>query len=48
MQHLSDTMQDGIERCLDCHAVCLREAMNHCLEAGGQHVEPKHFRLMLK
>jgi len=22
-------------------------AANHCLEAGGEHVEPKHFRLML-
>ena len=47
MQHLSDTMQDCIEKCLDCHAVCLREAMNHCLEAGGKHVEPRHFRLMI-
>jgi hypothetical protein len=22
-------------------------ASNHCLEAGGKHVEPQHFRLML-
>lgn len=22
-------------------------AMNHCLESGGKHVEPKHFRLMM-
>jgi hypothetical protein len=21
--------------------------MNHCLEAGGEHVEPDHFRLMI-
>jgi hypothetical protein len=21
--------------------------MNHCLEAGGKHVEPAHFRLMM-
>jgi hypothetical protein len=21
--------------------------MNHCLEAGGKHVEPPHFRLMM-
>jgi hypothetical protein len=47
MQHLSDTMQECIDTCLDCHAVCLREAMNHCLEAGGKHLEPRHFRLMI-
>jgi len=22
-------------------------AMNHCLEAGGKHVEPGHFKLMM-
>jgi hypothetical protein len=22
-------------------------AMNHCLEAGGRHVEPAHFRIMM-
>lgn len=36
-----------IELCLTCHRVCLQTAMSHCLEAGGEHVAPKHFRLML-
>lgn len=36
-----------IEACRTCHEVCLRTALDHCLELGGEHVEPKHFRLML-
>jgi hypothetical protein len=40
-------MQQCIEECLNCHRVCLSEAMNHCLQAGGQHNEPTHFRLMM-
>ena len=40
-------IQQCIEECLNCHRVCLQEAMNHCLEAGGQHTEPTHFRLMI-
>lgn len=47
MQHLSPAMQNCINECLSCHQMCLSEAMNHCLEAGGSHVEPEHFRLML-
>lgn len=48
MHHqLSDPMQKCIDECLHCHAVCLREALNHCLEAGGLHTEPTHFRLMI-
>jgi hypothetical protein len=43
----SESMQRCIDECLRCHSVCLREAMNHCLEAGGKHVEPNHFRLMI-
>lgn len=41
------SMQDCIEACSQCHQVCLQTAMNHCLEAGGKHVEAEHFRLML-
>ncbi|WYX26189.1 four-helix bundle copper-binding protein [Achromobacter xylosoxidans] len=33
--------------CLDCYRTCLQTASQHCLEAGGEHVEPGHFRLML-
>ena len=39
-------MQECIDNCLQCHRICLDMAMNHCLEAGGRHVAPEHFRLM--
>lgn len=47
MHQLSQDMQDCIRECLNCYEVCKREAMNHCLETGGEHVEPQHFRLMI-
>ncbi len=47
MHHQSPKMEACIAACLKCYAVCLATAMNHCLEAGGKHVEPKHFRLMM-
>ncbi len=47
MNHLSAEMQACIEECLKCHSTCLGEAMNHCLEAGGKHVAPDHFKLMM-
>lgn len=47
MHHLSPGMQRCIEECLRCHSMCLGMAMNHCLEQGGRHVEPQHFRLMI-
>src|SRR3954462_6645680 len=40
-------MEKCIENCLRCHHVCLEMAMNHCLETGGKHTEPQHFRLMI-
>lgn len=46
-----DPMHEEIRACIDdcehCHRVCLHMAMTHCLEQGGKHVEPTHFRLML-
>lgn len=36
-----------IAACLDCYRTCTQMASNHCLERGGAHVEPKHFRTML-
>ena len=42
----SQPFQQCIDDCLDCHRTCLQEAMNHCLQAGGEHVAPAHFRLM--
>ncbi|MCE7914192.1 MAG: four-helix bundle copper-binding protein [Nitrosomonas sp. PRO4] len=45
--YANDTMQACIAACSNCHQVCLQMAMNHCLETGGKHVEPSHFRLMM-
>lgn len=36
-----------IDRCSTCSEVCFRTAMNHCLQMGGEYVEPEHFSLML-
>ncbi len=36
-----------IEDCESCHRICLHEAMNHCLETGGEHVEAGHFRTVM-
>lgn len=43
----SHDVQGCIETCLACHRTCLGMASHHCLETGGRHVEPEHFRLML-
>ena len=40
-------MQACIEESLRCHSTRLGTAMSRCLEAGGKHVEPSHFKLML-
>lgn len=48
MQHGGQSMMDEcIRECQNCHSVCLQMAMNHCLEMGGKHTEPAHFRLMI-
>lgn len=44
---MSPEMQQCIDNCQKCHATCLQMLSQHCLEAGGKHVEPAHFRLML-
>ncbi|MFL6624456.1 MAG: four-helix bundle copper-binding protein [Sulfurifustaceae bacterium] len=41
------TLQECIDNCIACHRVCLEMAMTHCLEHGGKHVAPEHFRLMI-
>ena len=43
----SSSMQQCIDDCLHCYRTCMQTAMNHCLEAGGRHTEPEHFRLMI-
>lgn len=40
-------MQACIEACLGCYQTCLSTAMHHCLETGGKHTQPPHFRLMM-
>ena len=40
-------MQACISACTRCHEICLQTGMNHCLETGGKHVEPNHFRLLM-
>ena len=47
MHQISTEMQRCIDECLRCYQTCLGTATNHCLEAGGQHVEPQHVRLMM-
>ena len=47
MHHQSPEMQACIEACQGCYATCLGMLTQHCLEAGGQHVEPSHVGLML-
>lgn len=47
MHSVSADMQHCIDDCLHCYQICTRESMNHCLETGGRHTEPEHFRLML-
>lgn len=47
MTNLDQNMRACIEACLDCYKTCLSTATHHCLETGGRHTEPQHFRLML-
>lgn len=42
-----NNMQSCIDACTQCYQTCLQTAMNHCLDRGGKHVEPAHFRLMM-
>ena len=47
MAQMNSEMQKCTDECLRCYSVCLSMAMNHCLEVGGEHVAPQHFRLMM-
>lgn len=38
-------MQECIDNCMRCHAVCL-ETITHCLQKGGKHAEAAHVRLL--
>lgn len=47
MDHAIASMQACIKACTECHHTCLKTAMLHCLQVGGQHTEPDHFTLLL-
>ena len=47
MHRISQDMRSCIDACLRCYQVCFSTAMTHCLEQGGKHVEPDHFRIMI-
>ena len=47
MHQMPKEMQNCIDKCLGCYKTCLSIAMTHCLEMGGKHLEPAHFRLMM-
>jgi hypothetical protein len=39
-------MQECIGICNECHSICLA-TVQHCLELGGKHAEPRHITLLL-
>ena len=47
MHHVSEALHQCVDACASCAHICLDMAMSTCLEAGGEHIEPKHFRLMI-
>ena len=47
MHTMSPEIRACINECLGCYQTCLGTAMTHCLETGGKHTEPAHFRLMM-
>jgi hypothetical protein len=44
---MNEEMTRCIQTCLSLYKTCLATAMNHCLETGGKHNEPAHFRQMM-
>jgi hypothetical protein len=44
--HISAEMQQCIDECTRCHAICVTTA-SHCLELGGKHADPAHVGLLL-
>lgn len=47
MHQMSTEMKACVDECLACYSACLSTAMGHCLEAGGEHTKPAHFKLMM-
>jgi hypothetical protein len=46
MPNPSSAMKHCIEKCRDCHDVCVQTVV-HCLEKGGRHAEAPRVRLLL-
>jgi hypothetical protein len=44
-EHRSQAMNDCIDNCTRCHAICL-ETINYCLGEGGAHAEARHIGLL--
>jgi hypothetical protein len=44
---MSKELQRRVDECLRCYEMCFGMAMTHCLEQGGEHVKPSHFRAMI-
>jgi hypothetical protein len=47
MNQFSSETRHCIEEAWRCRALCLATAMTECLERGGEHVRPQHFRLLM-
>jgi hypothetical protein len=43
--HQSPAMNECIDNCTSCHAICL-ETISHCLSKGGAHAAPEHIALL--
>ena len=43
---LDAKLQECIDNCTDCHAICVATA-HHCLEMGGERAAPDHVRTLL-
>jgi len=41
-EHRSAEMNECIQNCTDCHAVCI-ETISQCLSMGGKHAEEPYF-----
>ena len=44
--HVSDAMQECIDRCRRCEEICL-ESVTHCLQKGGDHAQSAHIRTLM-
>src|SRR5688572_7999721 len=44
---MNDDLRHCVEKCLECYSICRHQSTAHCLEAGGDHVKPEHFKLMM-